>query len=239
MRENIYIKTLTGAGMWSKVIGRNKVLRIRDVSGGSNVGMLLYNALERHERYNMPDTLKGQQVFFLRDTVCLHSDMGRVLASVTADTCGWHDTVCGISNADSVTHKYGENTYQDTNNEFHRNAYECFMIELAKWGMGEKDLIPNVNWFSKVVSNDEGELEFVEGNSKPGAYIDLRLDMDTLVVLNLCHHPLNPSSEYSSSEVLLEVRNGDPVSVDDLCRCSHPENVRAFENTEDYHTLRF
>ena len=98
----LHERTLHGAGMWSAVISRGKRLRLTDLDGGANVGMLLYNALERTERYNMPDTLKGQHIFYLRAPYCLHSDMGRLLASITADTVGWHDPVCGPSGAARV-----------------------------------------------------------------------------------------------------------------------------------------
>ncbi len=225
--------------MWSKIISRGKVLRLTDLEGGANVGMLLYNALERHERYNMPDTLKGQQVFYLTKGNCLHSDMGRLLSSVIADTCGWHDTVCGASNAKLVEYKYGECSYQNAKNDFHRNGHDCFMIELAKWGLGEKDLVPNLNLFSKVVSGEDGELSYVEGNSEAGSYIDLRMEMDCLVVLNLCQHPLSSAPHYTEKPVLVEVYEAGASGDDDHCRLSHPENARAFENTEEYHLLRF
>ena len=110
----LYEVELTGAGMWSKVLGRGKTLRIEDLTGGANVGMLLYNADERHERYNMPDTLKGQQIFFVSNPYCLHSDMGRLLCSITADSCGWHDTVCGFMDGKQVKEKFGEKTFQDS-----------------------------------------------------------------------------------------------------------------------------
>jgi len=97
MSEPIYTLELSGAGMWSRIVGRHKTLRLTDLEGGANVGMLLYHASERHERYNMPDTLKGQRIFYLRAPYCVHSDMGRLFASITKDTVGWHDTVCGAS----------------------------------------------------------------------------------------------------------------------------------------------
>lgn len=78
------------------MISRGKTLRLIDLDGGANVGVLLYHAGNPTERYNMPDALKGQHIFYLRaPSYCLHSDMGRILASITADTVGWHDTVCG------------------------------------------------------------------------------------------------------------------------------------------------
>ncbi|WP_411828043.1 urea amidolyase associated protein UAAP1 [Luteolibacter sp. AS25] len=237
MNTSIYKIELSCAGMWSKVLGKGKVLKLTDLEGGANVGMMLYNAHERTERYNMPDTLKGQQVFFMEKGLCLHTDMGRLIASIIDDTVGWHDTVCGATDAAEVKAKYGELTYQDGKNDWYRSGFECFMIELAKWGMGEKDLMPNLNWFSKVVTDEEGGLSYVPGNSKAGDSVSLRMEMDTLVVLNTCQHPLDTEGEYLSKKVLLEVSEGEPVADGDACIISHPENGRAFQNTCDYQEL--
>lgn len=234
----LYTKTLTHAGMWSGVIGHGKTLRLTDLDGGANTGLLLYHADTPTERYNLPDTLKGQHIFYLRHPYCLHSDMGRVLASITADTVGWHDTVCGCSDAKLVAAKYGLKNYQAARNDWHRNARDCFLIELAKWGLGPRDLVPNLNLFSKVVADDAGRLTFVPVNSKAGDHIDLRFELDTLVVLNSCQHPLDPDPVYHPRTVRLEVFRTPSVAPDDACRRSRPENERAFRNTEDYLDLR-
>ena len=223
--------------MWSAVISRGKRLRLTDLDGGANVGMLLYNALERTERYNMPDTLKGQHIFYLRAPYCLHSDMGRLLASITHDDVGWHDTVCGHSDAARVLAKYGANNYQQARNDWHRNAHDCFLIELAKWGLGKKDLVPNLNLFSKVVADDDGRLSFVSGHSKPGGSVELRFEMDTLVVLNTCQHPLDPDSSYHPRRVKLEVMASQPPPDNDPSLMVRPENGRAYRNTQDYYLL--
>jgi hypothetical protein len=235
----IFEKTLHGAGMWSAVISRGKRLRLTDLDGGSNVGMLLYNAHERTERYNMPDTLKGQHIFYLRAPYCLHSDMGRLLASITADSVGWHDTVCGHSDAAGVLAKYGPNNYQHARNDWNRSAHDGFLIELAKWGLGKKDLVPNLNLFSKVVADEAGHLSFVTGNSKPGDAIELRFEIDTLVVLNTCQHPLDPDPVYQHHHVKLEVFAGNSPAADDPSLTIRPENFRAWENNQTYHALRF
>lgn len=234
----IFARTLTHSGMWSGVIGRGKTLRLTDLEGGANVGLLLYHADLPSERYNMPDTLKGQHIFYLRAPYCLHSDMGRVLASITADTVGWHDTVCGASDAKLVAAKYGVKNYQTARNEFHRNARDCFLIELVKWGLGERDLVPNLNLFSKVVADEAGRLSFVPGNSVAGAHVDLRFELDTLVVLNTCQHPLDPDPQYRPRNVRLEVFRTPPAGPDDPSRLVRPENARALENNATYHALR-
>jgi urea carboxylase-associated protein 2 len=240
MSENLplYTKILTHAGMWSGVIGRGKTLRLTALETGANVGVLLYNADLTVERYNMPDTLKGQHIFHVRHPYCLHSDMGRVFASITADSVGWHDTVCGCSDAKLVAERYGEKTYQAARNDFHRNGRDCFLIELAKWGLGPRDLVPNLNLFSKVVADDAGKLTFVSGHAPAGAHVDLRIEMSTLVVLNTCQHPLDPDTKYHPRQVKLEVSASPLAATDDACRNSRPENVRAFRNTEDYYLLR-
>ena len=98
---------------------------------------------------------------------------------------------------------------------------------------------PNINFFSKVVADHDGRLTFVPGHSKAGDHVDLRLEMNTLVVLNTCQHPLDPDPKYHPRSVRLEVfRTAPPAATDDPCRRSRPENERAFTNTEAYHALR-
>lgn len=237
MTEPIYTLELSGAGMWSRIIGRHKTLRLTNLEGGANVGMLLYHSTERHERYNMPDTLKGQHIFYLRAPYCVHSDMGRLFASITQDTAGWHDTVCGTSDGRLVAQKYGEKTFQSARNEFYRNGRDCFLIELAKWGLGERDLVPNINWFSKVVADEAGRLSFVSEHAKQGDFIDLRFEMDTLVVLNTCQHPLDPDPVYRPRPVRLEVFQTEPATANDPSLLVRPENARAYRNTEDFYLL--
>jgi urea carboxylase-associated protein 2 len=233
----IYELELTGAGMWSRIIGRHKTLRLTDLEGGANVGMLLYHASELHERYNMPDTLKGQHIFYLRAPYCIHSDMGRLFASITEDGVGWHDTVCGCSDADLVVQKYGAKPYQTARNDFHRNGRDCFLIELAKWNLGERDLVPNLNLFTKVVADDEGRLSHVKAHSRPGDSVSLRFEMDTLVVLNTCQHPLDADLVYHPRRVKLEVFATAAPADDDPSFTVRPENARAHRNTRDFYLL--
>ncbi|MEJ7604791.1 MAG: DUF1989 domain-containing protein [Bryobacteraceae bacterium] len=78
--ELLWEESIDPGGTWSHVLKRGTTLRLTDSAGGVNVGALFYNADNPTERYNMPDTLKAQQIAKLTDGFVLYSDMGRVLA---------------------------------------------------------------------------------------------------------------------------------------------------------------
>ncbi|MEM8769137.1 MAG: DUF1989 domain-containing protein, partial [Pseudomonadota bacterium] len=137
--------------------------------------------------------------------------------------------------AASVREKFGEKRYQEARNGFYRDGRGLFLVEMGKWGLGRRDLIPNVNFFSKVTVTDSGEMHFNADNSSPGSYVDLRAEMDTLVVLNSCPHPMDPSTEWAPKPIRLTIFPTPPAAEDDVCRTSCPENGRGFENTAIYH----
>jgi urea carboxylase-associated protein 2 len=221
-----------GGAHWSGVVRRGTTLRLTDINGGANVSVLLFNQEEKSERYNMADTLKAQQTAYLTRGFVCYSDMGRVLMSVTADSCGWHDTLCGLSNARLIHEKYGEGRYEELRNAYYKNGRDSLLIEMGKWGLGRRDLVSNINLFSKVVVDEEGALGFVADNSRAGDAIELRAEMNTLVVLSTAPHPLAPAGQYNPQPVQLTAWASGAVAEDDYCRNFRPENVRGFQNTE-------
>jgi urea carboxylase-associated protein 2 len=230
----VFEEELPPGGKWSHALTRHQALRLTDVDGGGNVSALLYNRDLLSERYNMPDTLKAQYTGFLTKGHVLFSDRGRVLCSITGDTCGWHDTLCGHTGARSTAARYGEKTYQAHRNKYHRNAHDSFLMELGKWGLGKEDIVPNVNFFSKVTADEDGELRFAVDNSRAGDYVDLRAEMNVLVILVSAPHPLALDTVYAPKRVRLSVYRADAPRADDPCRTSRPEAGRGFENTERY-----
>jgi urea carboxylase-associated protein 2 len=219
---------------WSHVLKRGTALRITDVEGGANVGAMFHNFENPTERYNMPDTLKAQHIAHLTKGYVLYSDMGRVLCSITDDSVGWHDPLSGCSNATMVEAKYGVARYQEHRNDCHKNALDAFVIELAKYGLSARDMTAPVNFFSKVIVDNDGKMRFVPGHSPPGSYMELRAEMNVLVILNTCQHPLDPNPKYQPRHVHLSVRKVAAPAADDPCRKSRPENERGFMLTERY-----
>jgi urea carboxylase-associated protein 2 len=230
----LWEETVQPAASWSHVLKRGTCLRITDVEGGANCGALFYNFECPVERYNMPDTLKAQHIARLTTPYVLYSDMGRILCSLIGDTVGWHDPIGGCSNAALVRDQYGEARYQEHRNDYYRNGHDSFLVELGKWGLGPRDLVSNVNFFSRVDTAADGAISFHPGNSAAGSFVDLRVEMNVLTILNTCPHPLDPSPSYQPKPVHLSIRRVDPPGPDDPCRVSRPENGRGFILTERY-----
>jgi urea carboxylase-associated protein 2 len=233
MTMNLH-ETLRGGQAWSRRLSRHQRLHLRDLEGRACVSALFYNARDPVERYNMPDTLKAQFTAFLTAGRVLYSDMGRILCSIVADDCGWHDTISGVGRAEETRARFGEGSYQALRNDFHRNGRDNLLVELGKHGLGKRDVVSNVNFFARVAVDDSGALAWIPANSRAGAGVELRFEMDTLVVLSNTPHPLHPATRYQPPRVELTVSDGPPATADDRCRLSRPENGRGFALTEAY-----
>ena len=231
----LWDEIIPGGNHWSGLVRRGTALRLTDLNGGANLSALLYNAEDKLERYSMPDTLKAQHTAFLaRGNVC-YSDMGRVMASIINDSVGWHDAICGVTDTKMITAQYGESSYQTQRNDMFRSCKDGLLIELAKHGLGKRDLTPTVNFFSKVVPDDAGNLSFVANNSKAGNAVDIRFDMNVLLVLSAAPHPLDSKTSYQPSAVKLSAYHVGDALRDDICRNSCLQNGRGFVNTERYY----
>lgn len=230
----LWEETLPGSSTWSHILKRGTALRLEALEDDCNVGAMLLNADNMSERLSLPDTLKAQNIARLTKGSVLYSDMGRILCSITDDTVGWHDPLGGCSDASLVEKKYGRSTYQQAHNHWHQNALDGFLIELAKYGLNSRDLMMNINFFSKVAVSPNGGMHYVAGNCKAGGAVELRAEMNTLVILNSCQHPMDTAAQYAQRAVNLTLRRVEAPDPEDICRNSRPENARGFTLTERY-----
>lgn len=233
-----YTTQLAPGGHWSLRMARGTCMRLTDLEGGANAGLLFYNPENLLERYNAPDTLKCQHTFRLTRGHCLYSDMGRIFASIIEDTTQGSDTVTGNTHAAMTAERWGQRDYQKDRNAWHQNGQDAFLVELEKYGLGLADLASNLNLFSLVVTDDQGRMHLDPENSPPGSQITLRFEMDTLVLLHACPHPLNTSPNYPGKPLKVEVGLAELVQEDDYCRNFRPENQRGFQNNALYHLGR-
>lgn len=223
----IWDEIIPGGTYWSRIIKKGTTLRISAPEGSRGFSFLCYNADNIIERYNTADTAKIQFNAFLKKGKLLYSDMGRVLFSITEDTCGNHDTLSGCSNVSTNSAKYGEGS-------FYRSSRDNFLLALAKRNMGKRDIMPNVNWFAHVAVDSIGNLVWAEQMASVGDFIDLRAEMNVLAVLSNTPHVLDPSPIYDPKSIQVTVWNTPAYRNDDLCRTSCPEAIRGFQNTDAY-----
>jgi urea carboxylase-associated protein 2 len=229
---SLFEETLPGGAPWSMIIPRHRLVRLTALDASANLTALLFNARQPLDRLNVPDTLKALHTAKLTRGHILMSDMGHALASIVDDTLGWHDPLGGHITAAHVRAKYGEHSYQDFRNDWYRNAHDNFLVELQKHGLGLRDLIASVNFFSKVTADDDGVLAFVEDHAPAGAAITLRTEMDVLFVLSNTPHPLAPAGEYLRARVQLTIDAAAPPADDDFCRNFRPECARTLALTD-------
>lgn len=228
----LFSERVPSGGHWSYRLPRGTTLRITALDAGANLSLVLYSAQEKLERYNMPDSLKAQHTAHYTRGHVLMSDMGRAMASITADSLGWHDPLGLLLDNRMMHEKYGDHAYQANRNGMTRSGRDGLLIEIGKYGLAKRDLVVPVNFFSKITVDAEGRFRYVPDHAQAGDFVDLRMDMDVLVAFSTAPHPLNPEPAYPASKVGLAVWRSGPAPADDYCRGFRPENARALHNTD-------
>ena len=216
-------EAIPGGWYWSARIPRGRCLRI---AGPSSVAALLWNAHDPSERFSAADTAKVQWTVRIEAGRLLLSDMGRVLASVVADSVGRHDLLAGGSTTASNARRYGRDGL--------RNTRDNFLLAAGKHGLDRRDVSPCITFFADVRTGADGRLAW-HGGPPADAAIDLRAEMDLLVALSNCPHPLDPAAPYAPGPVVATLHDPAPPGPDDPCRTASVEARRAFENNAALH----
>lgn len=228
----LFSDVIPGGCHWSWILPRGVTLRLVALDDQANLSMVLYNARQKLERYNMPDSLKAEHTAHYTRGHVLMSDMGRSLASITADNLGWHDPLGMLLNGERLVAKYGQHNYQQYRNGMYRSGRDGLLIEIGKYGLSRRDLVVPVNFFSKVSVDSEGRFHFHEKHAHEGSFVDLRLDMEVIVAVSAAPHPLDPRTEYAPAPVGIAAWHSGPAPADDYCRAFRPECARALHNSD-------
>ena len=194
---------------WSGLLRRGQVLRVIDLEGQQAVDALFYRADDHAERYSAQDTILAQGAAYVGLGTQLISNEGRVMLTVVGDSCGRHDTVAGACSCEANTVRFGHHT------RYMHACRENFLLEVGRYGMDKRDLVSNVNFFMNVPISPDGELAIVDGLSDPGGHVDLRAEMDVLVVFSNCPQVNNPCNGFNPTPIRVLVwdppSNGGPA----------------------------
>jgi len=203
------------------LLRRGEGLRIIDDTGRASASLLAWREEDPSERINCADTIKIQWSAAISKGRVILSDMGRVVFSVIEDTSGAHDLLVGGSTPASVLASTGASG---------RNTQENFLAAVSKIGLDVRDIPPCITFFAPVALDSAGRFLWQEGRKRAGDFVDLRAEMNLIVVASNCAHPLDPLP--SAGTVTLIRHRTPPPRSDDLCRTASPEAMRAFAFTD-------
>ena len=198
-------------------MARGTALRLTNESGTPGAAFFMWNADDTCERYNAGDTAKLQWTTRLATGRVLFSDMGRVLAAITADTGAGHDTIIGPN---SPAQSRG------------RNGRDNLRAAAAKFGLSRRDVAPALSFFSPVAVDNAGRMRWL-GDPPKGARVELRAEMNLLVALSNTAHALSPAQE-ATGPLNYTLWRAPPAQPDDLCRHFTDEALRGFINNDKF-----
>lgn len=184
---------------WLHRVAAGQTLRIVDLEGNQAVDFLLYAAADDAERYSAQDTVAAQGNLFLREGTVLRSNEGRAMMTITATSVPYHDTIGGACSCESNTLRYGHHTKAE--HACVENFLEANLLE----GRGKRDIVSNINFFMNVPVEADGSLGIVDGISAPGLTVDLRAEMDVIVVVSNCPQINNPCNGFNPTPVRMIV----------------------------------
>jgi uncharacterized protein len=195
----IYNQEIPARQPWSWVIKQGQILRIIDLQGNQAVDTLFYRADDPSERYSAPDTIVNQGNIFITTGTEIMSNEGNVMMTVIADECGRHDTVGGACSMESNSVRYG------LHKQHLHACVENYLLELSKYEMNKRDLVSNINFYMNVPVSADGTLEIVDGISEAGKIVELRAEMDVMVLISNCPQVNNPCNAYNPTPIRLMV----------------------------------
>jgi hypothetical protein len=191
----IHDQVVAARAPWSHVVRRGETLRIVDLKGNQAVDFLIYALADDAERYSLQDTIAAQRNIYLRTGSVLRSSEGRPMMTITDTSVAYHDTIGGACSCESNTLRYGHHTKSQ------HSCVDNFLLANAAYGRTKRDMAPNINWFMNVPVEADGALGIVDGISAPGLHVDLRAEMDVVVVISNCPQINNPCNGFNPTPV--------------------------------------
>jgi urea carboxylase-associated protein 1 len=187
-----YSSIIPAGEHWIHQIGKGQVFRIVDLKGNQSADTFFFNASDYADRYSAQDTIRRQGNIYITTGTELMSSEGNLLLTVTADTCGRHDTLGGACSNESNMVRY------DIGKRHMHTCRTSFLNGLLERGHGleKRDISANVNFFMNVPVSPQGGLAFADGVSRPGSYVEMRAEIDVLALISNCPQLNNPCNAY-------------------------------------------
>ena len=196
--DAVYREVVPAGDYFMKVVSKGQTFRILDLEGNQAADTLFYNADDPGERYSAMDTIREQGNVYLTAGTRLMSNENRVMLEIVADTCGRHDTLGGACATESNTVRYA---LEKKCMHACRDSWMLAVAENGEFGMSKRDITHNINFIMNVPITEQGGLTFEDGISAPGKYVELRAEMDVVVLISNCPQLNNPCNGYNPTPV--------------------------------------
>lgn len=220
--ENARLTEIVPGGGYTVLhLKTGEVLRLAPGGTGSTTSLAAWTQQDTTERLCLPDTVKLQWTTDLTKGRVIFSDMGRVMLSIVEDSSGAHDVLTGGSTPETVAEYAGDAA---------RNTRDNMVLAAAKIGLDRRDIPAVLNLFAPVRVDAEGQFMWRPAMLAAGDWVDLRAEMDLLVALSNCRHPLDPDAAEVPPDLAVMCLPAQPIAADDLCRTATAEARRGFEN---------
>jgi urea carboxylase-associated protein 1 len=196
----VYRATIAAGEPFLCEVKAGQTLRLLDLEGNQAVDTLFYSARNPRERYDVQRTLRKQNRVYLTTGSVLYSNLGQPMLTISADTCGRHDTLGGACAQESNTVRYA------LDKRYMHSCRDNFLLASLHDGRLKKaDISANINFFMNVPVTPEGGLTFEDGISAAGKYVELKAHMDVIVLISNCPQLNNPCNGYNPTpaEVLV------------------------------------
>jgi len=194
--------TVLAGDYFMRTIKAGETIRIIDLEGNQAADTLFYNAKDPGERYSASDTIREQGALYLTTGTVLKTNLNRDLLEIVADTCGRHDTVGGACSTESNTVRYD---LEKRGMHACRDSWMLAIAEHEEFGLAKEDIGHNINFFMNVPVTPDGKLQFADGVSAPGKYVELTAKMDTIVLISNCPQLNNPCNAYNPTPIEVAV----------------------------------
>jgi urea carboxylase-associated protein 1 len=193
----VYLATILAGDGWFHPVNQGQSLRIIDLEGNQAADTFFFNVDDVTERYSAQDTIREQGAIYLTTGTKLLSNLGREMLTITADTCGRHDTLGGACAAESNMVRYA------LDKRFMHACRDTFLLLMARSGLNvtKRDLAHNINFFMNVPVTPEGGLKFEDGVSEPGKYVEMKAAMNVLCLVSNCPQLNNPCNAYNPTPI--------------------------------------
>lgn len=190
-----YDETVPARHFWVHAVKKGQTLRIVDLEGNQAVDLLIYSEADDSERYSAQDTVAAQGNLFLRNGAVLRSNEGRAMMTITDTSVAYHDTIGGACSVESNTLRYGHHT------KAQHACVENYLKASLPEGRSKRDIVSNINFFMNVPVMEDGSLGIVDGISAAGLTVDLKADMDVVVMVSNCPQINNPCNGFNPTPV--------------------------------------